>query len=131
VVECDLAKVEVAGSNPVSRSRDSKALASVRGFAVRGDCSSEFVQSRSIRWKGRGSQVVRQRSAKPLFASSILARASNLSITYITHCFLRAAVWLPIAGEFVFGSASFAAFPLNFELSVVAANSADSSRTWV
>ncbi len=26
----------------------------------------------------RGSQVVRQRSAKPLFASSILARASNL-----------------------------------------------------
>jgi hypothetical protein len=34
VVECDLAKVEVAGSNPVSRSRDSKALASVRGFAV-------------------------------------------------------------------------------------------------
>ena len=34
MVECDLAKVEVAGSNPVSRSRDSRALASVRGFAV-------------------------------------------------------------------------------------------------
>ena len=34
VVECDLAKVEVAGSNPVSRSRDSKTLASVRGFAM-------------------------------------------------------------------------------------------------
>ncbi len=81
--------------------------------------------------KGRGSQVVRQRSAKPLFASSILARASNLSITYITQCFLRAAVWLPIAGETVFGSAFFTPFPLDFEMSVVAANSADSSSTWV
>ena len=42
VVECDLAKVEVAGSNPVSRS--------------------------IFFW--RHSQVVRQRSAKPLFSGS-------------------------------------------------------------
>ena len=42
VVECDLAKVEVAGSNPVSRS--------------------------IFLW--RHSQVVRQRSAKPLFSGS-------------------------------------------------------------
>ena len=34
VVECDLAKVEVAGSNPVSRSRISKTLAIARGFAM-------------------------------------------------------------------------------------------------
>jgi hypothetical protein len=49
VVECDLAKVEVAGSNPVSRSI----------------------------FFGRHSQVVRQRSAKPLFTSSNLVAASN------------------------------------------------------
>ena len=48
-VECDLAKVEVAGSNPVSRS--------------------------IFFW--RHSQVVRQRSAKPLFTSSNLVAASN------------------------------------------------------
>jgi hypothetical protein len=49
VVECDLAKVEVAGSNPVSRS--------------------------IFFW--RHSQVVRQRSAKPLFTSSNLVAAST------------------------------------------------------
>jgi hypothetical protein len=75
VVECDLAKVEVAGSNPVSRSREFKALATVRGFAMKGSCSRGFPGSPAI---GRGSQVVRQRSAKPLFASSILARASKI-----------------------------------------------------
>ena len=49
MVECDLAKVEVAGSNPVSRS--------------------------IFFW--RHSQVVRQRSAKPLFTSSNLVAASK------------------------------------------------------
>ena len=39
MVECDLAKVEVAGSNPVSRSKDSKTLATVRGFAMKGRCT--------------------------------------------------------------------------------------------
>jgi hypothetical protein len=51
VVECDLAKVEVAGSNPVSRS--------------------------IFFWARRHSQVVRQRSAKPLFTSSNLVAASR------------------------------------------------------
>src|SRR5436309_12948706 len=59
VVECDLAKVEVAGSNPVSRSRI-------------------LLRSRSISLRSRrGTQVVRERSAKPLCGSSILPRASN------------------------------------------------------
>ena len=49
VVECDLAKVEVAGSNPVSR---------------------------SIFFR-RHSQVVRQRSAKPQFVGSTPTAASN------------------------------------------------------
>ncbi len=49
MVERDLAKVDVAGSTPVSR--------------------SNFI--------GRGTQVVRERSAKPLRVSSILTRASN------------------------------------------------------
>lgn len=48
MVECDLAKVEVAGSNPVSRSRSQR----------------------------RGTQVVRERSAKPLCVGSIPTRAS-------------------------------------------------------
>ena len=51
VVECDLAKVEVAGSNPVSRS------------------TLPPEQQRSFP-SGRRSQVVRQRSAKPLCGGS-------------------------------------------------------------
>ena len=54
LVECDLAKVDVAGSNPVSRSI-------LRWFYL---------------WFRRGSQVVRQRSAKPLFSGSNPLRAS-------------------------------------------------------
>ena len=50
-VECNLAKVEVAGSNPVSRSID------------------------QYHW--RHSQVVRQRSAKPLYTGSNPVAASN------------------------------------------------------
>ncbi len=62
LVERNLAKVEVAGSNPVSRSslQTRKALFSI-GLSLR-----------------QGSQVVRQRSAKPLFAGSIPAPASSL-----------------------------------------------------
>ena len=51
LVECDLAKVDVAGSSPVSRSKLPEA---------------PWAPSRR-----RGSQVVRQRSAKPLFVGSI------------------------------------------------------------
>ncbi len=61
MVECDLAKVEVAGSNPVSRS--------------------------IFFW--RHSQVVRQRSAKPLFTSSNLVAASNdINETFEKYSFL-------------------------------------------
>ena len=35
-------------------------------------------QIRDVTLRGRGSQVVRQRSAKPLFVGSIPTRASNL-----------------------------------------------------
>ncbi len=34
MVECDLAKVEVAGSNPVSRSKRYEALSSGKGFSL-------------------------------------------------------------------------------------------------
>ena len=63
-VECDLAKVEVAGSNPVSRSSFCWFPRAQRGLM----CVS----------LGRGTQVVRERSAKPLYVSSILTRASTL-----------------------------------------------------
>ena len=74
MVECDLAKVEVAGSNPVSRSIDFWLLLSpslVHGELL---CSQECLRhSRS----GRGTQVVRERSAKPLCVGSIPTRASK------------------------------------------------------
>jgi hypothetical protein len=56
VVEHDLAKVGVAGSNPVSRSN-----------------------IHPVRPSGRRSQVVRRGSAKPVFVSSILTAASIYS----------------------------------------------------
>ena len=72
VVECDLAKVEVAGSNPVSRSRICYPRR-VRGFlallsrpaGVRDPQSADFAL---CGLKRRGRQVVRPRSAKPLSA---------------------------------------------------------------
>jgi hypothetical protein len=81
VVECDLAKVEVAGSNPVSRSRQSKdeggrmrdesELLSPPFFGFILPPSSFILPGR------RRSQVVRQRSAKPLFIGSIPIAASK------------------------------------------------------
>ena len=61
VVECHLAKVKVASSNLVSRSR-----------MIAGGTPSAI-----IIW--HHSQVVRQRSAKPLFSSSNLDGASSMS----------------------------------------------------
>ena len=60
VVECDLAKVEVAGSNPVSRS--------IISFLARG-----------IFYRRRRRQVVRQRSAKPPSPVQIRAAPPYLS----------------------------------------------------
>ena len=70
VVECDLAKVEVAGSNPVARSIDSAAVGPRRRGGPRPDVALTQHQ-------GRGTQVVRERSAKPLCAGSNPARASK------------------------------------------------------
>ena len=70
MVECDLAKVEVAGSNPVSRSRFRLFQIALRTGTIRlrSFCSIE---------QGRGTQVVRERSAKPLCVGSIPTRASK------------------------------------------------------
>src|SRR5215470_19663287 len=77
VVECDLAKVEVAGSNPVSRSRFPRfQLASCSVVHRLGTHSIEL---------GRGTQVVRERSAKPLCVGSIPTRASNLSAQFYPY----------------------------------------------
>ena len=68
MVECFLAKEDVAGSTPVSRSKRSP-------FTFR--CGTLCRIPDSVAWHtGRGTQVVRERSAKPLCAGSIPARAS-------------------------------------------------------
>ena len=72
MVERDLAKVEVASSNLVSRSnisKDQKVKGRIYFFLL------PFYFCLEIR---RRSQVVRQSSAKALFISSILIAASNI-----------------------------------------------------
>ncbi len=73
MVECDLAKVEVAGSTPVSRSMIFLAVAP---RTREGLCSQG--QHRRAFNSGRGTQVVRERSAKPLCVGSIPTRASKV-----------------------------------------------------
>ena len=80
VVECDLAKVEVAGSNPVSRSKKLSGKCAVESGERRSDvvfpaCRSPLTTSHCF--PGRGTQVVRERSAKPLRVGSIPTRASR------------------------------------------------------
>ena len=72
MVECDLAKVEVAGSNPVSRSQHVE-----RRKEKVNPLTFDFRLSTFNQPYGRRSQVVRQRSAKPLFVGSIPTAASN------------------------------------------------------
>ena len=72
MVERDLAKVDVAGSTPVSRSK----------FSEEEPRSREGSFHPAI--TGRGTQVVRERSAKPLYVGSIPTRASNLYDPFIT-----------------------------------------------
>jgi hypothetical protein len=76
VVECDLAKVEVAGSNPVSRS----IFHSRPGRSPQMDI---FRTERQRGGQGRGTQVVRERSAKPLCVGSIPTSASNFSCSLL------------------------------------------------
>ena len=84
VVECDLAKVEVAGSTPVSRSIICSLLplAPARVYAL------SF-------GSGRGTQVVRERSAKPLCVGSIPTRASKISLRHSTIApfFISLSLW--------------------------------------
>jgi hypothetical protein len=72
VVECFLAKEDVAGSNPVSRSN-------LIPFPE--DFSGKVESSPQLGHPGwRGTQVVRERSAKPLCVGSIPTRASKISL---------------------------------------------------
>jgi hypothetical protein len=77
VVERDLAKVDVAGSTPVSRSR--------LLFFKPGSCRQRglFPHGTLAYGQGRGTQVVRERSAKPLCVGSIPTRASNLPLYFL------------------------------------------------
>ena len=71
MVECFLAKEDVAGSTPVSRSKEFPA------------CDTLFLIQPGVRESAgltrRGTQVVRERSAKPLCVGSIPTRASKFS----------------------------------------------------
>ena len=90
MVECFLAKEDVAGSTPVSRSNNLN-LNRLRLGSL--DCTQRFGVFRpwGVWWSeatGRGTQVVRERSAKPLCVGSIPTRASNIIsfiINSITH----------------------------------------------
>ena len=72
MVECFLAKEDVAGSTPVSRSKH-PCLRYTFTY------NSAGVKSNSPPAR-RGTQVVRERSAKPLCVGSIPTRASIISI---------------------------------------------------
>ena len=77
MVECFLAKEDVAGSTPVSRSK--KSLPAVhftynKEAGLKGLSAGFEVESPPAR---RGTQVVRERSAKPLCVGSIPTRASK------------------------------------------------------
>jgi hypothetical protein len=80
VVECFLAKEDVAGSTPVSRSNNSfcgtlhTTIQCVMRLSLRVPGFVRFVVT-----KRRGTQVVRERSAKPLCVGSIPTRASTIS----------------------------------------------------
>ena len=78
MVERDLAKVEVASSTLVSRSsfQEVGSLQSAVGSVI--ETAACQVPTAYISFRRR-SQVVRQRSAKPLFIGSIPIAASNLN----------------------------------------------------
>ena len=79
MVECFLAKEDVAGSTPVSRSNNliSTTYGSEDRLHTRFRCVSECGLGLFV-CPGRGTQVVRERSAKPLCVGSIPTRASNI-----------------------------------------------------
>ena len=79
MVECFLAKEDVAGSTPVSRSSQRLLRYTSSATRLRRFRTSEQA-GLGVR---RGTQVVRERSAKPLCVGSIPTRASNISTTYV------------------------------------------------
>jgi hypothetical protein len=80
VVECFLAKEDVAGSTPVSRSKQTS-FCDTLFLILSGVCEG----SGPVR---RGTQVVRERSAKPLCVGSIPTRASIISIRAVLDNYL-------------------------------------------
>lgn len=76
MVECFLAKEDVAGSTPVSRSNN--ILPAVH-FSYNPAGQNHIAHPR------RGTQVVRERSAKPLCVGSIPTRASKLFNNLAPH----------------------------------------------
>jgi hypothetical protein len=82
VVECFLAKEDVAGSTPVSRSK----------YVLPAVHFSYNSPGQKMAHPGRGTQVVRERSAKPLCVGSIPTRASKLSQQLSLK---RFSAWLP------------------------------------
>jgi hypothetical protein len=118
-VECNLAKVEVAGSNPVSRSISHPRTLSFFNAESAEECGDkestrQFLKKKIVSllfsvslsdycvnkafFMRRRSQVVRQRSAKPLFigsnpiAASILNTISNCKFLKFTLNNLRFAI---------------------------------------
>ena len=86
LVERNLAKVEVTGSSPVTRSRHQKGVLIVLRLRLPFlfllfECLIDI--KRNVR---QGGSVVRRRIANPLFASSILAPASNFTIKFTLVC---------------------------------------------
>ena len=79
MVECDLAKVEVAGSNPVFRSRIPSSRMSAGGTKMYdvaySGCMPVWKARQELIW--RHSQVVRHGSAKPLCPGSNPGGASS------------------------------------------------------
>jgi hypothetical protein len=93
VVEHRLAKARVAGSSPVSRSRQLPYRQFLQGSQWSRVASTEWSESRICRTsfcparhyncsRWRGTQAVRERSAKPLCVGSIPTRASILPATF-------------------------------------------------
>ena len=113
MVEHRLAKARVAGSSPVSRSN----LRSLCSFPLakqswtsvqcRQTPHGRFVGRRL--YEGRGTQVVRERSAKPLCVGSIPTRASNIRTAYLFVNQL-------FEGQFLVRSRSFSIVPNRPEL---------------
>ena len=77
MVERDLAKVEVASSTLVSRSNLQEVGSSQNAVGGEFDRPADRLQPTAYFHFRRRSQVVRQRSAKPLFIGSIPIAASK------------------------------------------------------